>query len=51
MMQNLAPVLQDFSQEPCRWQDKSAKLSLKFNDSLLQEVALSGGVVTIRPPA
>jgi hypothetical protein len=47
MMQNLAPVLQDFSQEPCRWQDKSAKLSLKFNDSLLQEVALSGGVVTI----
>jgi pSer/pThr/pTyr-binding forkhead associated (FHA) protein len=34
-------------QEPWQWQDKTAKLSLKFNDSLLQEVALSGGVVTI----
>ena len=47
MTQNLAPVLQDFSQEPWPWQDKTAKLSLKFYDNLLQEVALSGGVVTI----
>ena len=47
MTPNLAPMLQDFSQEPWHWQDKTAKLSLKFNDSLLQEVALSGGVVTI----
>ena len=47
MTQNLAPVLQDFSREPWPWQDKTAKLSLKFYDNLLQEVALSGGVVTI----
>jgi predicted component of type VI protein secretion system len=47
MTQNLAPMLLDFSQEPWPWQDKTAKLSLKFYDNLLQEVALSGGVVTI----
>jgi predicted component of type VI protein secretion system len=46
MTPNLAPMLQSL-QEPWQWQDKTAKLSLKFNDSLLQEVALSGGVVTI----
>jgi pSer/pThr/pTyr-binding forkhead associated (FHA) protein len=45
MTQSLAPMLQDFSQEP--WQDKTAKLSLKFYDTLVREVALSGGVVTI----
>ena len=47
MTQNLVPVLQDFSQEPWHWQDKTAKLSLKFYDTLVREVALSGGVVTI----
>jgi pSer/pThr/pTyr-binding forkhead associated (FHA) protein len=47
MTQNLAPVLQDFSQATCRWQDKTAKLSLKFYDTLVREVTLSGGVVTI----
>ncbi len=47
MTQNLAPVLQDLSQEAWHWQDKTAKLSLKFCDNLLREVALSGGVVTI----
>jgi FHA domain len=47
MTQNLAPVIENFSQETCRWQDKTAKLSLKFYDHLLQEVSLSGGVVTI----
>jgi hypothetical protein len=40
-------MLQDFSQEPWHWRDKTAKLSLKFYDHLLQEVTLSGGVVTI----
>jgi pSer/pThr/pTyr-binding forkhead associated (FHA) protein len=47
MTQNLAPVLQNFSQETYRWQDKTAKLSLKFYDHVLHEVTLSGGVVTI----
>jgi pSer/pThr/pTyr-binding forkhead associated (FHA) protein len=47
MTQNLAPELQNFSQEPWHWQDKTAKLSLKFYDTLVREVALSGGVVTI----
>jgi predicted component of type VI protein secretion system len=47
MTQNLAPVMQDLTQEAWPWQDKTAKLSLKFHDDLLQEVALSGGVVTI----
>ena len=47
MTQNLAPMLLSFSEEASHWQDKTAKLSLKFNDSLLQEVTLSGGVVTI----
>jgi predicted component of type VI protein secretion system len=50
MTQNLA-VTQDLAQaispEPWRWQDKTAKLSLKFNDNVLKEVVLSGGVVTI----
>jgi FHA domain len=47
MTQNLVPVTQDLAQETCRWQDKTAKLSLKFSDDVLREVALSGGVVTI----
>jgi predicted component of type VI protein secretion system len=47
MTQNLAPVMQDLTQEAWPWQDKTAKLSLKFHDDLLQEVALTGGVVTI----
>ncbi len=47
MTQNLVPVTQDLAQETCRWQDKTAKLSLKFSDHVLREVALSGGVVTI----
>jgi predicted component of type VI protein secretion system len=47
MTQNLAPVMQDLTQEAWPWQDKTAKLSLRFHDDLLQEVALSGGVVTI----
>ena len=45
--QYLVPVIQDLVQEPSRWQDKTAKLSLKFSDNVLQEVALNGGVVTI----
>jgi hypothetical protein len=40
-------VTQDLAQETWRWQDKTAKLSLKFSDDVLREVALSGGVVTI----
>jgi predicted component of type VI protein secretion system len=47
MTQNLAPITEDLPQETWRWQDKTAKLSLKFHDKVLQEVALSGGVVTI----
>lgn len=47
MTQNLVPVTQDLAQETWRWQDKTAKLSLKFSDAVLREVALSGGVVTI----
>ena len=47
MTQNLVPVTQDLAQETWRWQDKTAKLSLKFSDNVLREVALSGGVVTI----
>jgi len=47
MTQNLVPVTQETAQETCRWQDKTAKLSLKFSDDVLREVTLSGGVVTI----
>ncbi len=47
MKQNLVPLTQNLVQETWRWQDKTAKLSLKFYDSVLREVALSGGVVTI----
>jgi pSer/pThr/pTyr-binding forkhead associated (FHA) protein len=47
MTQNLLPVTQDLAQEPWHWQDKTAKLSLKFYDDVLQEVALNGGVATI----
>src|ERR1017187_10006617 len=47
MTQNLVPVTQDLAQETWRWQDKTAKLSLKFSDDVLREVALSVGVVTI----
>jgi predicted component of type VI protein secretion system len=47
MTRNLAPITQDLAQETWRWQDKTAKLSLKFCDTVLQEVALTGGVVTI----
>jgi len=47
MTQNLVPVTQETAQETCRWQDKTAKLSLKFYDEVLREVALTGGVVTI----
>jgi len=43
----LAPITQDVGFRTWRWQDKTAKLSLKFNDNVLQEVVLSGGVVTI----
>src|SRR5580693_6352605 len=43
----LAPITQDVGFRTWRWQDKTAKLSLKFNDNVLREVALSGGVVTI----
>jgi pSer/pThr/pTyr-binding forkhead associated (FHA) protein len=48
MTQYLAvtPYLEQ-EQEPGRWRDKTAKLSLKFCDNVLQEVVLSGGVVTI----
>ena len=47
MKQNLVPVTQNLAQETWHWQDKTAKLSLKFYDNVLREVALSGGVVTI----
>jgi len=47
MTQNLVPVTEYLEQETWHWQDKTAKLSLKFYDNVLQEVALSGGVVTI----
>jgi len=47
MTQSLAPIAQDVAFKTWRWQDKTAKLSLKFNDNVLQEVVLSGGVVTI----
>ena len=47
MTQNLSPVAQDLAQEPWHWQDKTAKLALKFSDNVLREVALTGGVVTI----
>ena len=47
MTQNLVPVTQDLAPETGRWQDKTAKLSLKFSDDVLREVTLSGGVVTI----
>ncbi len=54
MTQNLAPMTQDLvlvtqnlAQENWHWQDKTAKLSLKFYDNVLREVALTGGVVTI----
>src|SRR5271154_4151477 len=47
MTRNLAPITQDLAQETWRWQDKTAKLSLKFYDNVLREVTLSGGVVTI----
>ena len=47
MTSNLAPTAQDLAQQTWRWQDKTAKLSLKFHDKVLQEVVLSGGVVTI----
>src|ERR1700729_1918573 len=47
MTQSLAPITQDVAFKTWRWQDKTAKLSLKFNDNVLQEVTLSGGVVTI----
>jgi predicted component of type VI protein secretion system len=47
MMQDLVPMTQIPTHETGRWQDKTAKLSLKFYDNVLREVALSGGVVTI----
>ena len=47
MTQNLVPVTQYLEQETWHWQDKTAKLSLKFYDSVLREVVLSGGVATI----
>jgi predicted component of type VI protein secretion system len=47
MTQTLAPITHDLPQQTWRWQDKTAKLSLKFHDKVLQEVVLSGGVVTI----
>jgi predicted component of type VI protein secretion system len=47
MTQNVVPVTQELAQEPWHWQDKTAKLSLKFYDNVIREVALSGGVVTI----
>src|ERR1700734_3551752 len=46
MTQHLAAT-QYMEQPAGHWQDKTAKLSLKFYDNVLQEVALSGGVVTI----
>jgi predicted component of type VI protein secretion system len=47
MTQNLVPVSRNLAQEPRHRPDKTAKLSLKFYDNVLREVALSGGVVTI----
>jgi predicted component of type VI protein secretion system len=54
MTQNLAPMTQDpvlvtrnLAQEPRYCPDKMAKLSLKFYENVLREVALNGGVVTI----
>ena len=48
MTQNLAPMMTEgLAQETQRWQDKTAKLSLKFYDNVLQEVVLTGGVATI----
>jgi pSer/pThr/pTyr-binding forkhead associated (FHA) protein len=47
MTQSLAPLTQNLAQETWSWQDKTAKLSLKFYNNVLREVALSGGVVTI----
>jgi len=47
MTQDLIPATQNLAQEPSRWQDKTAKLSLKFGDNVLREVALTGGVATI----
>jgi pSer/pThr/pTyr-binding forkhead associated (FHA) protein len=39
---------QNLAHEVWHWQDmKTARLTLKFQDSVLREVALSGGVVTI----
>jgi len=46
MTQDLVPVT-NLAQETRHWQDKTAKLSLKFYENVLREVALSGGVVTI----
>lgn len=45
--QDLVPVTRNLAQEPRHRPDKTAKLSLKFYDNILREVALSGGVVTI----
>jgi hypothetical protein len=47
MTQNLVPVTEYLAQETWHWQDKTAKLSLKFYDNVLREVVLSGGVATI----
>jgi predicted component of type VI protein secretion system len=47
MTQSQVPVTQNLARESWRLQDKTAKLSLKFYDKVLREVALSGGVVTI----
>ena len=47
MTQDLVPVTQSLALENWHWQDKTAKLSLKFYDNVLREVALTGGVVTI----
>ncbi len=47
MTSDLVPVTGNLAHELQRWQDKTAKLSLKFYDNVLKEVALSGGVVTI----
>jgi predicted component of type VI protein secretion system len=47
MTQNLVPVTQYLAEETWPRQDRTAKLSLKFHDNVLQEVALTGGVVTI----
>jgi predicted component of type VI protein secretion system len=47
MTQNPVLVTQNLAQETWHWQDKTAKLSLKFYDNVLREVVLSGGVATI----